>query len=94
MDSGIASQVLHQQQHTNCSHLEINTFWMAEELSSLILGKHVLTPSLDNWTSHHNTKSGTITPTANGYAVALESGTNPANPPRAITKVGDPANLT
>jgi len=49
------------------------------------------TPSLVNWTSHHKTTSGTLIIIAKLYASVLESGNNPENPPRAITRGGLPA---
>ena len=54
-------------------------------------GKQIPTASFVNWTSHHNTKSGTLTALANWYAFKLESGNNPENPPLAITNGGNPA---
>ena len=64
---------------------------MLVELSSLRSGAQIPTPSLVNCTSHHRTTFGKLESVANWKAAELESGNNPENPPRAMTKGGFPA---
>ena len=64
---------------------------MLVELSSLRSGAQIPTLSLVNCTSHHRTTSGKLVSVANWKATELESGNDPENPPRAMTKGRFPA---
>jgi hypothetical protein len=57
-----------------------------DELSSLKLPWQKPTPSLENWMSQNRTKSHKLLPIAMLYASWLDSGSNPENPPRAMTR--------
>ena len=70
--------------------LVLYTWSMVEAFPRLRSGKQIPAASLVNCTSHHMIALDTLTSLAKPYAIELESGNNPENPPRAMTRGRSP----
>jgi len=67
---------------------------MSVAFSSLISGMQIPSLSFVNCTSHHRMTFAKLVCAARLYAISLESGYIPENPPRAMTNGGLPEKRT